>query len=81
LIGLELLKYVFHYSLTLLKFFFSLLTTHTNRFGTSQVCIPLQADSSEDLVVGEGSKHAAAEADIVRMEMGGIFDENMWLKA
>ncbi|XP_047058044.1 UPF0481 protein At3g47200-like [Lolium rigidum] len=39
------------------------------------------ADSSEDLVVGEGSKHAAAEADIVRMEMGGIFDENMWLKA
>lgn len=44
-------------------------------FGTSE------ADSSQDLVVAEESKHAAAEADIVRMEMGGIFDENMWLKA
>ncbi|CAM0879423.1 unnamed protein product [Alopecurus aequalis] len=54
------------------------------RLGTSGVCIALQAGTSEGLVVAEEWKQEAAEIqadDLDRMEMGGTFDKNIWVKA
>jgi hypothetical protein len=57
-----------------------------NQLGTSKVCISLEVETSEGLVVTEESKQAAAAArfqadGLDKMEMGGTFHGNMWFKA